>query len=127
MRGPWNERVWELFVRLNEELEEFQGGKCGICGRGGDLIVDHDHKTGMVRGLLCVGCNNEEGRHGGDCEEWFYCPICLWRHAPATQRLGWTTTYYSDFGGFSDDINLGVAAPTKVLIEVERGLGAERR
>ena len=41
-----------------------QGGECAICGIGIDgyrsrehFDVDHDHNTGEVRGLLCVGCN----------------------------------------------------------------------
>ena len=46
------------------ELKRSQGGLCAICGpwtgRNGryvSLSVDHNHKTGEVRGLLCRVCN----------------------------------------------------------------------
>lgn len=56
-----------LLYGLTEEnfdrLLQDQGGRCAICNnparevpRGG-LMVDHDHRTGFVRGLLCPGCN----------------------------------------------------------------------
>lgn len=47
----------------NEDYEElllWQGGRCGIClnkPRTKRLAVDHDHKTGAIRGLLCQRCN----------------------------------------------------------------------
>lgn len=42
-----------------------QGGKCKICEsttpkskRNKHFYIDHDHKTGKVRGLLCNRCNS---------------------------------------------------------------------
>ncbi|MGW0930676.1 endonuclease VII domain-containing protein [Streptomyces sp. NPDC002644] len=42
-----------------DQLFESQGGRCAICGgtRRQRLSVDHCHKTGTVRGLLCRMCN----------------------------------------------------------------------
>jgi hypothetical protein len=51
-----------------------QGGGCAICGseeegRGKEFLhVDHDHKTGKVRGLLCFGCNSGIGHLREDTE-----------------------------------------------------------
>ena len=43
-------------------LETQQGFRCAICGVYPDkLFVDHDHKTGKVRALLCLLCNNGLG------------------------------------------------------------------
>jgi hypothetical protein len=53
-------------ISLNEYVSMLvaQGQKCAICGspspnrEGADSFdVDHDHKTGKVRGLLCKDCN----------------------------------------------------------------------
>ena len=43
-----------------------QNNKCQICGyvfgqKTGDIKVDHCHKTNIVRGLLCNGCNSGIG------------------------------------------------------------------
>ncbi len=49
-------------------LVEQQKGTCAICGQSGDdkdrvfLVVDHDHSTGEIRGLLCDLCNTGLGR-----------------------------------------------------------------
>lgn len=48
-----------------------QDGRCAICGEGpsgsgaaGRLHVDHSHKDGTVRALLCNGCNRGLGYFG---------------------------------------------------------------
>lgn len=60
----WRER--ELRVKFGitsvqyDELLEAQGGVCCLCkGLPGKRAysVDHDHVTGVIRGLLCRGCN----------------------------------------------------------------------
>lgn len=44
-------------------LRRWQSGRCAICGRHETLVADHDHSTGMVRGLLCRPCNTREGTY----------------------------------------------------------------
>lgn len=44
------------------EILAAQYGGCAICGKppeGRNLDVDHCHKTGAVRGLLCMRCNQQ--------------------------------------------------------------------
>jgi len=49
-----------LTLELYERMLAEQGG-CAICRReldgARDTVVDHDHNTGAVRGLLCRPCN----------------------------------------------------------------------
>jgi len=45
---------------IYKKMLEVCSGCCWICKRkpkNGPLNVDHDHKTGQVRGLLCFFCN----------------------------------------------------------------------
>jgi hypothetical protein len=50
-------RVYGLTDEAYQALLTSQAGRCAICGNAGTLHVDHDHKTGAVRGLLCPRCN----------------------------------------------------------------------
>ena len=45
-----------------------QAGRCLVCLRvsAKTLVVDHDHVTGRVRGLLCHPCNLAIGQLGDD-------------------------------------------------------------
>lgn len=53
-----------------ESLAASQDGRCAACGVAPAtrqrLVVDHDHKTGRVRGLLCQPCNLALGHSAED-------------------------------------------------------------
>ena len=40
-----------------DELLAAQEGRCAICGAADPQHLDHDHRTGWVRGILCFNCN----------------------------------------------------------------------
>lgn len=48
-----------------KELKKFRddhGHRCGICSSGTNIVIDHDHNTGRVRGTLCQNCNSALGK-----------------------------------------------------------------
>lgn len=51
-----------------DAMHAAQGGLCAVCSKPQPgkrrLAVDHCHRTGVVRGLLCTGCNSAIGRLG---------------------------------------------------------------
>lgn len=72
-RKSYMKREWGLGLEEYHRMLADQGGCCGICGgfdpKGrGRFIVDHDHKTGKVRGLLCNDCNLGLGKLGDNVE-----------------------------------------------------------
>lgn len=56
-------RVYNMSLEDYETMLKDQGHRCKICltenagGKHKKFYVDHCHKTGSVRGLLCTGCN----------------------------------------------------------------------
>lgn len=66
LKGKISLRKGHLKYSYNMTLEEYnklfksQYGVCAICGHpelNRSLLVDHNHKTGKIRGLLCTLCN----------------------------------------------------------------------
>ena len=55
-----------------DALLALQGGVCAACGttRWGNRgpVVDHNHQSGEIRGILCNGCNQAAGLLGDDPE-----------------------------------------------------------
>lgn len=58
--------VYGITLEQYDKMFETQNGVCAICSGinkdGRRLFVDHDHKTGEIRGLLCYQCNSLLGR-----------------------------------------------------------------
>lgn len=57
-------RSYGLTLAQYAALFTAQNNVCLICNgvtKGKKLVVDHDHKTGQVRGLLCTRCNTAIG------------------------------------------------------------------
>lgn len=54
-------RFYGLTVDDYEAMLKFQNNACWLCGKpcstGRRLAIDHDHLTGLIRGLLCSNCN----------------------------------------------------------------------
>lgn len=66
--------AYNITLEQFRTVNELQGGGCAICGvtesvgRSKRLNVDHDHVTGIVRGLLCTRCNSAIGYMGDNPE-----------------------------------------------------------
>lgn len=50
-------RKFGVSRKIWNEMLEKQNNKCGICEENEPTVVDHDHLTNKVRGLLCNACN----------------------------------------------------------------------
>ena len=79
--GITPEEFWSMY--------EEQDGTCPVCDKAieaEDSAIDHNHKTGEVRGILCKSCNRALGLLGD---------------SPDTMFRGFT--YLQDKGHYGDD------------------------
>jgi len=92
-------RKSELMKRYGLTLEEydamlaFQDGRCYICdrkprARDPRLAVDHDHRTGAIRGLLCAICNHDQLGLMSEDAGYYYRAWLYLVMPPAVQALG---------------------------------------
>lgn len=67
-------RAWAI-----GHLKIVQGGLCSLCnkpislqvmGNKSDYVVDHDHETGEIRGVLHRSCNAAEGKVANAAGRW---------------------------------------------------------
>lgn len=73
-----------------EAILTLQGGVCALCKRPPKtvrLAVDHDHKTGLIRGLLCQWCNRAIGQFRDDIAR-VNALVKYFTDPPATIALG---------------------------------------
>lgn len=98
LNNPEKTKTYDLKRYFGIELLEYkqlledQRGLCAIC-RGKefakkhdstkeirDFAVDHDHKTGKVRGLLCTNCNKGLGHFQDDADLVMKAALYLEKH-----------------------------------------------
>lgn len=100
-RNRTNARIRMLMKKYGITWNEYQdrlssqGGGCAICGGTGGmshmvspLVVDHNHETGEVRGLLCAPCNAGLGQFGDDIDKMISAIAYLMSFRNALSEVG---------------------------------------
>jgi Recombination endonuclease VII len=65
-------RYYNLTLEAWDAMFAAQGHACACCGsktsgrKNGQWCTDHNHDTGLVRGILCNGCNMAAGQMKDD-------------------------------------------------------------
>lgn len=65
-RGHHLRRKYGITQEQYEEVLKKQKGRCAICKKKRVLKIDHCHKTGKFRQLLCGNCNTGLGMFADD-------------------------------------------------------------
>ncbi|WP_280898095.1 MULTISPECIES: endonuclease VII domain-containing protein [unclassified Streptomyces] len=78
-------RNYGITEAQRDEMVASQMGLCVICLEAPAVHVDHCHKTGRVRGVLCFNCNSAIGKLGDD-------PDAVRRAAAYLEGIAWKPT-----------------------------------
>ncbi|MFE2710651.1 endonuclease domain-containing protein [Streptomyces mirabilis] len=98
-RGIPSCHVWKIprneapvHLTAIDALRRWQAGACAMCSASPRrLLVDHCHRTGLVRGLLCTSCNTAEGLQSAPS-------FVAYRERPPAVILGVEEMYGSPWG-----------------------------
>jgi len=72
--NPGREKGYGLKKAYNISLDDYNQllevceSRCEICGNTERLVPDHNHNTGMIRGILCSNCNAGLGLLGDNMD-----------------------------------------------------------
>lgn len=87
-----------MSIQTYLDLLQWQSDLCGICGSAetaktptgevSRLSVDHDHSTGLIRGVICRACNNALGNAKDDPARLRAMADYLEEHAAAVAYMG---------------------------------------
>ena len=83
-------RLYNLTPEDYDKMLAHQKGCCAICQKPPSnkrLHVDHCHRSGLIRGLLCWNCNRALGILR-DKQELFFAAFCYLFEPPAKHALG---------------------------------------
>jgi hypothetical protein len=89
--SPRAKRLLDVFLLTEEmwqKIHTIQKGLCAICHKPmRKPNCDHDHASGLVRGLLCARCNRALGRFG-DSLALLQAAVAYLLDPPASVALG---------------------------------------
>lgn len=87
-RADYLARQYGLTPDEVDAMVEAQGGVCAICQQLGAVHVDHDHRTGSIRGVLCFRCNAALGQLRDDVDVLRRSALYLTAAGTATEPQG---------------------------------------
>lgn len=83
------------YLSATQALRRWQDGACAMCSAlPNRLLVDHCHRSGLIRGLLCTSCNTAEGLQDAPS-------FAAYRSRPPAVLLGMEEQYGSAWDGFA--------------------------